>query len=77
MNVLERQSFLRLPAVQQRVPFSKSSIYAMVAAGLFPAPRRLGARAVGWLEADVNRWVEARIAAAPEVPAAPRPRRRK
>jgi prophage regulatory protein len=53
MNV-ERPGFLRLPDVQQRVPYSKSSIYSMVAAGSFPAPHRLGARAVGWLEAEVD-----------------------
>jgi prophage regulatory protein len=73
MSVQERQRFLRLPAVQQRVPYSRSSIYSMVAAGSFPAPHRLGARAVGWLETDVNRWCEARIATEPEIPAAPRP----
>ena len=69
----ECQRFLRLPAVQQRVPYSRSSIYSMVAAGSFPAPHRLGARAVAWLEAEVEKWVEARIAAAPEIPVAPRP----
>ncbi|WP_207231680.1 AlpA family phage regulatory protein [Edaphobacter modestus] len=31
------------------MPYSKSTIYAMVANGLFPVPHRLGARAVGWL----------------------------
>ena len=78
MNV-ERPSFLRLPAVQQRVPYSKTSIYSMVANGQFPAPHRLGARAVGWLEHEVDLWVEARIATEPEIPPAPRPtvRRRK
>jgi len=78
MNV-ERPSFLRLPAVQQRVPYSKTSIYSMVANGSFPAPHRLGARAVGWLEAEVDSWCEARIATEPEIPPAPRPpvRRRK
>lgn len=78
MNV-ERQSFLRLPAVQQRVPYSKSSIYSMVEKGLFPAPHRLGARAVGWLEHEVNLWIEDRSKKEPAIPAAPPPpvRRRK
>jgi prophage regulatory protein len=78
MNV-ERPSFLRLPAVQQRVPYSKSSIYQMVEKGLFPAPHRLGARAVGWLESEVTLWCEDRSKKEPAIAAAPRPpvRRRK
>jgi prophage regulatory protein len=66
-------SFLRLPAVQKKVPYSKSSIYTMVAAGQFPAPHRLGARAVGWLEHEVDSWIEDRATTEPAIPAAPRP----
>jgi prophage regulatory protein len=73
MNVELRQSFLRLPAVQRRVPYSKSSIYSMIANGSFPAPHRLGARAVGWLEHEVDHWVEARTASEPAIPRAPGP----
>jgi hypothetical protein len=32
----------------------------MVKAGRFPAPRRLAADAVGWLEADVDTWLTTR-----------------
>jgi prophage regulatory protein len=73
MEVLSKPSFIRLPAVQQRVPYSKTSIYEMVANGSFPAPHRLGARAVGWLVDEVDQWVEDRITAEPAIPAAPRP----
>jgi prophage regulatory protein len=73
MKVERPASFIRLPKVQQRVPFSKSSIYGMIANGKFPAPHRIGARAVGWLEHEVDEWVRARIEAPPPIPAAPRP----
>lgn len=54
-------SFLRLPAVQARVPYSRSAIYAMVAEGRFPAPVRLGDRAVAWLSSEVSQWIDERM----------------
>ena len=51
----------RLPAVEERTGFKKSSIYAGVKAGTFPAPVRLSARAVGWREEDLDKWVSERI----------------
>ena len=65
MSVERPLRFIRLPEVQRRVPYSKSSIYAMVANGLFPAPHRLGARAVGWLENEVAAFIEARSVVEP------------
>ena len=68
-----QSGFQRLPAVLDRVPFSKSSLYAMVAAGLFPRPHRIGARAVAWLQADVDGWIKERSKGPSPVPASPRP----
>lgn len=48
---------LRLPAVMERCALGRSSIYAGVKAGTFPAPVRLSARAVGWREDSLDRWV--------------------
>jgi prophage regulatory protein len=50
----------RLPTVEDRTGFKKSSIYAGVKAGTFPAPVRLSARAVAWREADIDRWINER-----------------
>ena len=55
------QSVLRLPAVKARIGLSRSSIYLMVSRGLFPRPVPLGARAVGWLDRDVETWLSAQI----------------
>ena len=55
------ESILRLPAVKQRTGQSRSTIYAKLARGEFPAPISLGPRAVGWLESEVSAWIEQRI----------------
>lgn len=53
---------LRLPAVKERVGLSRSSIYARIADGRFPAPVSLGARAVAWPSDAIDRWVSEKIA---------------
>ena len=55
------QSVLRLHVVKTRVGLSKSTIYAWIAQGTFPKPISLGDRAVGWLESDINNWIESRV----------------
>ena len=45
---------LRLEAVKAKVPYSTSTIYEKMAAGEFPKPIRLGARAVGWIEEEID-----------------------
>ena len=54
---------LRLPRVQARTGLSRSTIYVRVADGNFPKPVRLGARAIGWIEAEVDQWIRRQIAA--------------
>jgi prophage regulatory protein len=54
---------LRLPTVKLRTGLSRSSIYLRISKGEFPSSISLGGRAVGWLEADVNDWLELKIAA--------------
>ena len=54
---------LRLPAVKARTGLSRSTIYLRISEGSFPAPVSLGDRAVGWIEAEVQGWLEDRIQA--------------
>lgn len=54
------EQILRRRQVELRIGVSRSSIYAWIGKGDFPAPVRLGARAVGWLESDVERWLAER-----------------
>ena len=54
-------AIFRLPAVKMRTGLSRSSIYLWIAQGKFPAPVSLGARAVGWVESEVDEWLGHRI----------------
>jgi prophage regulatory protein len=51
---------LRLPEVKQRTGLSRSTIYAIEAAGRFPRRVPLGPRAVAWLDSEVSAWITAR-----------------
>ena len=62
-------TILRLPGVKARTGLSRSTIYLRVAQGTFPRPVSLGGRAVGWLEAEVQSWLERRIEASREAKA--------
>ena len=52
---------LKLPNVISRTGLGRSTIYAKVARHEFPSPIQLSERSVGWLEADVEAWIEQRI----------------
>lgn len=54
-------TILRLPAVKTRTGLSRSTIYLRVAEGRFPKPISLGARAVGWVDAEVEAWLADQI----------------
>lgn len=60
------ESLLRLPEVMRRTALSRSTIYAGIKNGWFPAPLKIcpdpNARAVGWRESEVDEFVEKRIA---------------
>jgi prophage regulatory protein len=56
-------SILRLPAVKTRTGLSRSTIYLRISQGTFPRPVNLGGRAVGWLEAEIQEWLQRRIEA--------------
>ncbi len=52
---------LRLPAVKDQTGLSRSTIYLRIKKGDFPKPISLGDRAVGWLEKDIDDWLEQKI----------------
>ena len=53
---------LRSDEVEARTGLARSTIDVHVAGGTFPRPVRLGSRALGWFESDVDRWIRERIA---------------
>lgn len=52
----------RLPKLKEATGLSTSTIYAMIADGAFPKPIKLGLRAVGWPETEINAWLDIRKA---------------
>lgn len=53
---------LRLPEVKASTGLSRSTIYLRISRGEFPPPISLGGgRAVGWVEAEIQQWLEVRI----------------
>jgi prophage regulatory protein len=57
------KSILRLPKVKNRTGLSRSSIYLRVSQDRFPSPISLGGRAVGWIEEEIDQWIEKNIEA--------------
>ncbi|MBL8445442.1 MAG: AlpA family transcriptional regulator [Zoogloeaceae bacterium] len=55
-------TILRRKQVETRTGLSRSTIYDRIRAGTFPAPVSLGAKAVGWLEHEIDAWLAGRIA---------------
>lgn len=53
---------IKLPEVCRQVGFEKSAIYAMIAAGEFPAPIKLGS-ASRWSQLEVQEWIRNKKAA--------------
>jgi prophage regulatory protein len=56
-------AILRLPEVKTRTGLSRSTIYLRVSQGTFPEPIKLGDRAVGWVEAEIEEWLRQLIEA--------------
>ena len=52
---------LRLKEVKDRTGLPRSSIYAKISEGTFPAQIPLGERAVGWLEEEIINWIRVRV----------------
>ena len=57
----KHKRLLRLTDVRERVPYSRSTIYQLIAQGKFPKPINIGERAVAWLESEIDAWIQARI----------------
>lgn len=54
-------NILRLPDVKSRTGLSRSTIYLRISEGQFPRPISLGSRAVGWVEAEIDEWLDEQI----------------
>lgn len=50
-----------MPEVLSKTGFKKSWIYLLISNDLFPKPIKMGARAIAFVEAEIDQWVEDRI----------------
>lgn len=64
---LEGAKLLRLPDVCSRVGMRRTSIYALIAAGLFPPPVKVGG-ASAWVDLEITRWIESLVASRDAIP---------
>jgi len=53
--------FIRIGNVIERTGLSRSSIYAFISEGNFPAQVKLSERCVAWVEQEVDGWIINRI----------------
>lgn len=56
------QKVLRRTEVERLTGLKRSTIYAAIQRGAFPAPIPIGAKSVAWLEHEVSAWQAAHIA---------------
>lgn len=52
---------IRMPEVLSKTGFKKSWIYLLISNDSFPKPIKMGARAIAFVEAEIDQWVEDRI----------------
>jgi prophage regulatory protein len=60
-DTLDDVSFLRLPEVKAVTGLSKTSVYELIRGKSFPAPVRLGPRAVAWVKSEIRQWAVQRV----------------
>lgn len=51
-------NILRCKEVSKKTGLPKSTIYDMIKDRIFPAPIQLGPRTTGWIEEEVENWLE-------------------
>lgn len=60
---IARLQVLRLPQVCQVTGLCRSMVYQLEAERRFPSRIKLGLRAVGWIEEEVQAWLISRVQA--------------
>lgn len=61
-NTAKKERLLRLQETKQRTGLSTSTLYAQMSEGRFPGSIMIGDKSVAWIESEIDRWIEHRIA---------------
>lgn len=59
---INRSRILRIKEVQVRVGLGRDSLYRMAKSGAFPQILKIGERASGFLESEVDAFIASRVA---------------
>jgi prophage regulatory protein len=58
-----------MPTIEAQTGLSKTEIYRRIRQGDFPAPIKLGARAVAWPSSAIEAWIASMVAQGQKVKA--------
>ena len=58
-----KQRILRIKSVLDKTGDSRSGLYLKISKNLFPKPIKLSIRQSGWVESEVDEWIQQRIEA--------------
>ena len=61
-TVTPNKQLIKISEVIHRTAKSRSVIYLAVSRQTFPAPHKIGDRAVAWLSSDIDAWIDAQTA---------------
>jgi prophage regulatory protein len=53
--------FLKISAVCERTSLARSTIYKFMSNGMFPKQKKVGGKAVVWLESEIDDWMNCQI----------------
>lgn len=58
---MKTNNMIRMNVVKEMTGLSRSTIYQFIKDGKFPEQIKLGERASGWLESEVDDWLQKRV----------------
>jgi len=61
MDEFKKHKILRLPKVKEVTGLPRSTIYQKISEKTFPRQIPLGRNSVGWLESDIQNWIQEQI----------------
>ncbi len=51
---------IRMPQVEDKVGLKRATIWRLIAAGHLPKPIKISARASGWIESEIDEFIQRR-----------------
>jgi prophage regulatory protein len=61
LTEISMKNIIKINAVKEQTHLSIASIYRLAKQGDFPKPIKLGVKASGWLQCELDEWIESRL----------------